>query len=147
MDAFNGRQLSFHGHVEELRNYVFKDGESIIAGIKICLYCCQRSEIENIFKNVRDALLIEKTESKKAILFNDMTKEGLDELRKVFIPAKTRSDTLFLSPIDQYDFIINTQRRFPKLGTLRRRPYDCKNERGYACDPFIMFSFTLAFIA
>lgn len=73
------------------------------------LYFYQRSEMENIFKDVRDALLIEKAESKKAILFNDMTKEGLDELRKAFIPAKTSSDTLFLSPIDQYDFIINTQ--------------------------------------
>lgn len=81
------------------------------------LYCCQRSEIENIFKDVRDALLIEKTESKKAILFNDMTKEGLDELKKAFIPAKTSSDTLFVSPIDQYDFIINTQGISQKVAT------------------------------
>jgi hypothetical protein len=74
----------------------------------LCYY--QRSEIENIFKDIRDALLIEKTESKKAILFNDMTKEGLDRLKETFIPKKTFNDTLFLSPIDQYDFIINTQR-------------------------------------
>jgi GNAT superfamily N-acetyltransferase len=38
MDAFNGRQLSFHGDVEELENYVIKDKENIIAGIKTCLY-------------------------------------------------------------------------------------------------------------
>jgi GNAT superfamily N-acetyltransferase len=38
MDAFNGRQLSFCGEVEELENYVIKDKENIIAGIKICLY-------------------------------------------------------------------------------------------------------------
>lgn len=82
------------------------------------LYCCQRSEIENIFKEVRDALLIEKTESKKAILFNDMTKEVLNELKRVFIPSKCSSDTLFLSPIDQYDFIINTQGISPQKAAL-----------------------------
>jgi hypothetical protein len=96
----------------------------------MCSLCCyQRSELENIFKNIRDALLIEKTESKKAILFNDMTKEGLDRLKEAFIPTITCSDTLFLSPIDQYDIIIDTQILFSQKVALEEKiHFICSND-------------------
>lgn len=73
------------------------------------LYCYKRFEIESIFKEIREALVVEKIGSKKSILFNEMTKEGLDKLEQEFIPQNTSNDTLFLSPIDHYDFIVNTQ--------------------------------------
>lgn len=73
------------------------------------LQCCHRSEIENIFNEIKNDLLIEKSESKKDNLFNDMTKEGLEELSRTFIPSKSTNNTLFLTPIDQYDLIIHTQ--------------------------------------
>lgn len=38
MDLFNTKQLSFHGQIEEFRNYVIKDKDNIIGGIRICLY-------------------------------------------------------------------------------------------------------------
>jgi GNAT superfamily N-acetyltransferase len=38
MDLYITKQLSFQGKVEELRNYVIKDKENIIAGIRICFY-------------------------------------------------------------------------------------------------------------
>lgn len=38
LDAFNAKQLSFSGDVEELKNYVIKDRDLIVGGIRICLY-------------------------------------------------------------------------------------------------------------
>lgn len=38
MDAFNGKQISYHGDVEVLKNYVVKDGGTIVAGIRSCFY-------------------------------------------------------------------------------------------------------------
>ncbi len=38
MDAYISKQLSFHGNIEKLENYVIKDSENIVAGIKICFY-------------------------------------------------------------------------------------------------------------
>ncbi|MBA3815503.1 MAG: hypothetical protein H0X29_03095 [Parachlamydiaceae bacterium] len=89
------------------------------------LHCYERSEIENIFKDIRNALLIEKSESKKIVLFNDITKEGFDRLKGEFIPIKTCSETLFLSPIDQYDLIINTQNKPPLFSIFK-----CQVDRG-----------------
>lgn len=38
MDLFISTQLLFHGKLEEFKNYVIKDKENIIAGIRSCLY-------------------------------------------------------------------------------------------------------------
>ncbi len=38
MDDFNGRQLSFSGDVEILKNYIVKDNGTIIAGIRSVFY-------------------------------------------------------------------------------------------------------------
>lgn len=38
MDAFNGKQISYHGDVEVLKNYVVKDSGTIVAGIRSCFY-------------------------------------------------------------------------------------------------------------
>ncbi len=38
IDAFNGKQISFNGKVEVLKDYVIKDNDSIIAGLRSCLY-------------------------------------------------------------------------------------------------------------
>lgn len=38
MDLFISTQLSFHGNIEQFKNYVIKDKEDIVAGIRSCLY-------------------------------------------------------------------------------------------------------------
>lgn len=38
IDAFNAKQVGFHGNIEEFKNYVIKDRGNIVAGISICIY-------------------------------------------------------------------------------------------------------------
>ncbi len=38
IDAFNGKQIYFNGKVEVLKDYIIKDNDSIIAGIRSCFY-------------------------------------------------------------------------------------------------------------
>lgn len=38
LDAFNARALALQGPVEELENYVFKDKDVIVAGVRVCFY-------------------------------------------------------------------------------------------------------------
>lgn len=82
------------------------------------LYCYQRSELENIFSEVRELLSIEIPKSKQAFLLNDLSKEALDKLKNEFIPKHSHNTLLFLSPIDQYDFIINMQNKSPQKAAL-----------------------------
>lgn len=53
IDIFNSKQLSFQGKVEDLRNYVIKDKENIIAGIRICLYLNECMFISVLFVDER----------------------------------------------------------------------------------------------
>lgn len=86
MDAFNGRQLSFHGDVEEFQNYVIKDKENIIAGIKTCLY-------------LRECMFI-------SVLFVDeqYRGKGLGSRLLQYAEDKAKSMGIKLAHLDTFDF-------------------------------------------
>ncbi|MBS0287494.1 MAG: GNAT family N-acetyltransferase [Proteobacteria bacterium] len=49
IDAFNANQLSFNGNVEVLKDYIFKDNDVIIAGIRSCFYLGECLSINVLF--------------------------------------------------------------------------------------------------
>lgn len=49
MDAFNAKQLSFKGEVEVLLDYVIKDNDVVIAGIRSCFYLNECLSINVLF--------------------------------------------------------------------------------------------------
>lgn len=71
----------------------------------LCSY--RRADVENMFRSIRDELPVERSDSKKVLMFGETTKEGLDKLKEEFVPNSSYGNTLYLSPIDHYDFIIN----------------------------------------
>lgn len=49
MDEFNGKQLSYSGQVEVFKNYIIKDDDKIIAGIKSVFYLGECLAINVLF--------------------------------------------------------------------------------------------------
>lgn len=86
MDAFNGRELSFKGDVEELKNYIIKDGKCIIAGIRTCLY-------------FRECMVIN-------VLFVDeqYRRKGLGSRLLQYSEEKAKSIGVRLARLDTFDF-------------------------------------------
>ncbi len=74
MDAFNVKQVSFHGDAEVLKDYVFKENGNIIAGIRSCFYLGKCLAINVLFvdENYRDkglgSLLLNKVENETKIM-------------------------------------------------------------------------------
>ena len=74
IDVFNGKQVRFSGEVETLIDYVIKDNDSIIAGIRSCFYLGKCLAINVLFVDEHHrhkglgSLLLNKVETEAATL-------------------------------------------------------------------------------
>lgn len=86
IDLFNSEQLSFHGKIEEFRNYVIKDKENIVAGIRTCIY-------------LNECMFI-------SVLFVDELNrgKGLGTLLLKHVEEEAKSIGLRLIHLDTFDF-------------------------------------------
>jgi hypothetical protein len=85
---------------------------------KNSLSSCTRTEVEQIFDSIKHNLPLDKAESQLTIMFNDISKEKLDQLKNQFLPLELTGDALFITPVDDYDLIINTQILMPDQAGL-----------------------------